>query len=223
MMSDRVAVVCALCGSTQSALSGVLPESAGPPDFDTRPAEPLRSTLDAWIHCCSDCGYCAEDIGRSVPGAAEIVHSEGYREWLLDQTLPSKARQFLAFAFLLEKVHQASDAGWSALHGAWVCDDAADANAAARCRARAIELWQRGKVAGQLFCDDMASEFALVTDLYRRMGEFEHATVACAEGLDLEDLPPAVEAMLRRQMVLIRAGDTSAHNMEELRSVSAAQ
>jgi hypothetical protein len=144
------------------------------------------------------------------------VASNAYRSWLTDVCLPSKARQFLAFACLLERMHQPADGGWSALHGAWVCDDAGATEGAVRCRGRAIELWQRGKTGGQLFCDDMASEFALVTDLYRRMGEFEQATVACAEGLDLEDLPPAVEAMLRRQMVLIRARDTAAHSMREL-------
>jgi hypothetical protein len=155
-----------------------------------------------------------------MPGADSVVASEGYREWLSDSSLPEKARHSLAFAFLLEKLHHAADAGWSALHAAWVCDDAGAAEAAVRCRARAIELWRRGKTAGQLFCDDMASEFALATDVLRRMGEFEAATVTCAEGLDLEDLPPAVEAMLRRQMVLIQSRDISAHSMAELRSAA---
>jgi hypothetical protein len=144
------------------------------------------------------------------------VASDGYRQWLNDACLPPKARQFLAFACLLERLHQPADGGWSALHAAWVCDDEGAADAAIRCRRRTIELWQHGKTAGQLFCDDMASEFALVTDIYRRTGEFEHATVTCAEALDLEDLPPALEALLRRQMVLIQARDTGAHSMSEL-------
>jgi hypothetical protein len=215
-MHDGNSVVCALCGATQPTASRVLPESAAPPDFDTRPGEPLRSTIGDWIQCCASCGYCAEDIARAAAGADAAVASDAYREWLNDACLPVKARQFLAFACLLERLHQPSDGGWSALHGAWVCDDADAIGGAIRCRRRAIELWKRGKTAGQLFCDDMASEFALVTDIYRRMGEFEHATVACAEALDLEDLPPALEAMLRRQMVLIQARDTAAHSMSEL-------
>lgn len=217
-MQDGASVVCALCGTTnETAGYGDMPGSAGPPDFDTRPDEPLRSTVAAWIQCCRQCGYCAEDISRAAPGADAVVSSPVYQAWLGEDSVPPKARQHLAFAYLLEKVHQPSDAGWSALHAAWVCDDAGAVEGARLCRARAIELWQRGKTAGQLFCDDMASEFALVTDLYRRMGEFEHATVTCAEGLDLEDLPPAVEAMFRRQMVLIQARDTAAHSMNELR------
>jgi hypothetical protein len=219
MMHDRASAVCALCGVMNDvALSEPVPDSDEPPDFDTRPAEPLRSTIADWIQCCQACGYCAEDISRASEGADDIVRSDAYREWLNNSWIPAKARQFLAFAYLLERLHLTSDAGWSALHAAWVCDDASDDVAARRCRARAIELWQRGKAQGQIFCDDMASEFALVTDLYRRMGQFEHAAVACAEALDLYDLPPAVEAMLRRQRVLIQARDTAAHSMSELRS-----
>jgi hypothetical protein len=197
-------------------VAGILPEPAEPPDFDTRPGEPLRSTIPLWIQSCWRCGYAADDISAAPPGMAAIVDSEAYRQWLLDEAIPSKAREFLCYGFILEKHHQFADAGWSALHAAWVCDDDTADEAGFRCRARAVELWQRGKQAGQLFCDDMASEFALVTDVYRRMSEFEHATVACAEGLDLEDISPAIEAMLRRQSVLIQRRDVSAHSMREL-------
>jgi hypothetical protein len=220
-MHDRASAVCALCGTTNEVeWSEPVPDSTEPPDFDTRPAEPLRSTIGNWIDCCQACGYCAEDISRASEGAGEVVRSNAYREWLNNSWVPAKAREFLAFAYLLERVHQTSDAGWSALHAAWLCDDAGDEEAARRCRARAIELWQRGKAQGQIFGDDLASEFALVTDLYRRMGQFEHASVACSEALDLADLPPAVEAMLRRQKVLIQARDTAAHSMSELRSAA---
>lgn len=217
-MTDRVEAVCAVCGSTVAVESlGRLPDSVEPPDFDTRPGEPLRSTLPWWVQMCAHCGYVADDISRASEDARTIVESEAYRSCLADGSLPETARRFLCYALLLEKLHQAADAGWSALHAAWACDDAGDSEAASRCRARAIELWQRGKQLGQLFCDDMASEFALVTDVYRRLGEFEHATVACAEGLDLEDLPPAIEAILRRQSVLIQQRDRNAHSMRELR------
>jgi hypothetical protein len=145
-----------------------------------------------------------------------VVASDEYRGYLEDESTPLKAREFLCFACILDRLHQHADAGWAALQAAWVCDDAGDDDAAARCRNRAIELWQRGKLAGQLFSDDMATEFALVTDVYRRLGDFERATVACAEGLDLEDIPPAVETMLRKQLTLIQARDRAAHSMREL-------
>lgn len=210
-------VTCGICGAAnRSARSDSLPEAIEPPDFDTRPGEPLRSTINTWVEMCTSCGYCADDISRAAAGADTIVASPEYRAYLEDAWVPAKARQFLCFAYLLDRLHQHADAGWTALQAAWVCDDAGDDNAASRCRSRAIELWQRGKQAGQLFSDDMATEFALVTDVYRRLGEFENATITCAEGLDLEDIQPAVETMLRKQMTLIHARDRAAHSMREL-------
>ena len=210
-------VVCGVCGTANRiGRSSALPEPAEPPDFDTRPGEPLRSTIPNWVEMCSTCGYCGDDISRAAEGAEAIVRSEEYRIYLEDSWIPAKARQFLCFAYLLDRMHQHADAGWAALQAAWICDDAGDENAASRCRMHAIELWQRGKQAGQLFSDDMATEFALVTDVYRRIGEFEDATVACAEGLDLEDIPPSVEAMLRKQLTLIQTRDRAAHSMREL-------
>jgi len=210
-------VVCGVCGAAgPGGRSDALPEPAEPPDFDTRPGEPLRSTLPRWVERCGACGYCADDISRAPAGADAVVASDEYRGYLEDESTPLKARKFLCFACILDRLHQHADAGWAALQAAWVCDDAGDDDAAARCRNRAIELWQRGKLAGQLFSDDMATEFALVTDVYRRLGDFERATVACAEGLDLEDIPPAVETMLRKQLTLIQARDRAAHSMREL-------
>jgi hypothetical protein len=210
-------VLCGVCGAANTgARIEVLPEPAEPPDFDTRPGEPLRSTLTQWVQRCASCGYCADDISRSSPEAEGVVASEEYRAQLGDESLPGKAREFLCFAVILERFHRFADAGWAALQSAWVCDDAGDDAAASRCRERAIELWQKGKQHGELFSDDMATEFALVTDVYRRIGAFEHATVACSEGLDLEDIPPPVETMLRRQLTLIQARDRSTHSMREL-------
>jgi hypothetical protein len=207
---------CAVCGALVDDAPVSLPEPQAPPDFDTRPGEPLRSTIGLWVGRCRDCGYCAPDLTLADERAPAIIASESYREILGHAMLASKAREFLAFAHLLEKLHQFADAGWSALHAAWVCDDDRDPVSAEHCRATAIDLWKRGKQVGQLFCDGMASEFALITDVYRRMGEFEQATVACTEGLDLEDLPPAVESMLRHQLVLIQRRDTGPHSMSEL-------
>jgi hypothetical protein len=212
-------VTCAHCGShTEVVTSESLPEPAGPPDFDTRPAEPLRHTITDWIQFCPHCDYASDDISHCPPEARSVVDSADYAAVLADETRPAASRRFLAYAYLLHRLHQYGDAGWSCLHAAWVCDDLNEAVAATFCRAQAIEHWQRGKRVGQTFGDDLASEFALVTDVYRRMGEFENATVTCAEALDIDDLVPILERLLRRQMTLITARDTRAHNMKELLS-----
>ena len=77
-----------------------------------------------------------------------------------------------------------------------------NSQAACRCREQAIEYWKRGKHAGQAFSEDLASEYALVADLHRRMAQFELALVTCSEALDMEDLPPVIEHVLRRQKTL---------------------
>jgi hypothetical protein len=216
-------VKCAVCGNeTAQAVRTPAATSGGPPDFDTRPGEADRAAISSWIAECERCGYCADDVTMFRPGVDQIVHSQDYRECNREPSLPAVARRFLCYGFILEKLHQWADAGWTCLHAAWACDDAGGGEHAAACRAMAIDRWKRGKQMGQSFADDLPTEFALVTDLYRRIGAFEHATVACAEGLDIEDIPPAVEQMLRRQMVLIQRHDTACHSMSELQSKQAA-
>lgn len=209
-------VTCAVCGFVTPVDSTPLPASTDPPDFDTRPGEPLRSTLLRWVQQCSNCGYAADDIGHSATGVEEIVRSSEFDDIRTGGAMPAVARPFLCYAYLLDRLRQPGDAGWSCLHAAWACDDSAADDSASVCRTHAIQLWRKGKEHGQAFSDDLASEFALVTDVCRRAGQFEQATVACAEGLEVEDIPFVIEQVLRRQMVLIQSRDTACHNIREL-------
>jgi hypothetical protein len=211
-----MSVTCAVCGFVTPVDSSALPDSAEPPDFDTRPGEPLRSTLPRWVQQCPACGYAAEDIGHAAGGVEQILRSSEFEDVRTNGTMPASARPFLCYAYLLDRLRQPGDAGWSCLHAAWACDDAGAADSAILCRTHAIELWRKGKEHGQAFGDDLASEFALATDVCRRAGQFEHATVACAEGLEVEDIPFVIEQILRRQMVLIQSRDTDCHNTREL-------
>ena len=211
---------CAICGAENDIEDQRQVEAGEPPDFDTRPGEPLRSTISSWVACCGTCGYCAADISVAHAKAYDAIHADGYRGVLSDIDLPLKARHFLCYAFLLDRLHEYADAGWTALHAAWVCDDIGDSESGARCREQAIECWKRGKHAGQTFSDDLASEYALVTDLHRRMGQFELAQVTCSEALDIEDLPPVIEHVLRRQKVLIEQHDIAPHSLRELLPVA---
>ena len=209
-------VTCAICGRVSPQfVPAAIPEDA-PPDFDTRPGPPWGEALRTWIGQCPYCGYCAEDLSLAVPGADEIIQSPEYAERLSNSTVPWLGRQFACYALIVERAHQWADAGWVWLHAAWACDDAGDETAAAACRRMAIDRWKRGKELGEGFADDLPTEFAIVTDLYRRSGEFENATITCAEGLDIEDIPVPIEQMLRRQLVLIQQRDTDRHSMTEL-------
>jgi hypothetical protein len=161
-------------------------------------------------------------LSSAPPGTADVVQSQEYSERLGNESYSWVARRFVCYAFIVEKAHLWADAGWVWLHAAWASDDAGDENAAAHCRHMAIDRWKRAKELGDTFADDLATEFAIATDLYRRMGEFEHATVACTEGLDVEDIPATIEHMLRRQITLIQRRDTGRHSMTELYEKSSA-
>jgi hypothetical protein len=172
--------------------------------------------LPFWVQRCPHCGYCADNITSIHDHAVDFVRGEAYQQYLNDPAYPEKAREFLCYAEILSHVGQLADAGWSALHAAWTCDDAGDDPAAIRSRVRALGFWQRGKQSGQAFGDDVPMEFALVTDLYRRAGQFEAAVVTCSEALDAEDLPPILEQLLRREKALIDRKDTARHSVREL-------
>lgn len=207
---------CAVCGASNDVPAEPQAQPVEPPDLDTRPGEPLRSTLHSWVQGCSSCGYCADDISKAHHRATEVVRSEAYQDLLRDPSLPLQARRFLGYAYLLDKLREHANAGWTALHAAWACDDLEHSEGACRCREQAIEYWKRGKHAGQAFSDDLASEYALVADVHRRMAQFELALVTCSEALDIEDVPPVIEHVLRRQKSLIEQKDAAAHSLREL-------
>ncbi len=216
MDAFRVSVICGLCGVASEQWTSDSPKPKEAPDFDTRPGEPLRSTLPVWVQRCPHCGYCADSISSIHDNAVDFVRGEAYKSLLDERAFPEKTREFLCYAAILSHVGQNADAGWSALHAAWACDDAGDEIAAIQCRKRAIALWQKGKKAGQPFGDDLAMEYSLVTDLYRRCHLFEEAVITCSEALDMEDLPPMLEQLLRREKALIDRKDQSPHSVREL-------
>lgn len=207
---------CAACGAVSAQKVPPFLSATAPPDFDTRPGEPVRSTLLEWVQHCPQCGYAADDISKIAEGVREIVSSTEYRQLVLDSTLPALALPFLGYALILERLAAFSDAGWCALHAAWVCDDLKAEESANRSRERTILLWKRGKELGSGFMDSQAEEFAVVADVYRRIGHFEQARNACNVALDGAQLPAGINAMLRRQLVLIARADKSAHSVEEI-------
>lgn len=206
---------CAVCGelSEQMHVEIGLPEE--PPDFDSRPGEPVRSTIGHWVHECPHCRYIAPDLRISNVEAGPIVRGETYARLHDDQSMSTGTRRFLCHALILETVGDFADAGWTCLHGAWIADDGDDVNAATHCRNEAIRLWKHGKQHGQNFGEGHAHEFAVVTDVHRRAGDFEAARDACLEALSGE-VDPLIEDMLRMQLALIQRHDTACHSLREV-------
>lgn len=200
-------LTCALCSSPSSQPEPPSSNPLGPPDFDTRPAEPLRSTLPLWLQNCPHCLYSAPSIDQAPPGVAEAVRNPLY----LEQPNP-----FFRHACLLEILGHLPQAGWTALHAAWAADDASDPTLARRARLLALALFKKGKSAGLSFMDSTAEEFALATDLYRRLGEFDDARATVLAALDEPSLPPLLEDLLRAQLAFIDRADSAPHSLSEL-------
>lgn len=200
---------CAVCGaqSEQAAASGAEVAPREPPDFDTRPGEPLRSTLAGWLQQCPECGYAAPELSYAPEGVAALVRTEQYARC---------EGPFLRHAFLLDQLGHHADAGWMALQGAWSCDDSGDGGMALGCRTVALQFWKKGKAAGQDFAESIPEEFALVTDILRRCALFDDALGTCLDALEDDELPPVIEDMLRMQKTFIEKKDDARHSLAEL-------
>jgi len=200
-------ILCAVCGAHSEQPLAQPVEPREPPDFDTRPGEPLRSTLSHWLQSCPHCEYAAPELSYAPEGVAVLVRSDEYGKCV---------GPFLKHAFLLDQLGHHADAGWMALQGAWFFDDAGDGGLALGCRTVALQFWKKGKAAGQNFAETIPEEFALVTDILRRSGMFQDALGTCLDALEEEELPPIIEDMLRMQKAFIEKQDYGRHSMAEL-------
>ncbi|MBI5084630.1 MAG: hypothetical protein HZB13_08540 [Acidobacteria bacterium] len=159
------------------------------------------------MQSCPSCGYAAPDLSHAAPGVEQLVKSPGYI---------GCPGAFARHAYILERLGFYADAGWTALHGAWVFDDEGQEHAARRLRAAAISYWKEGKAAGQHFMETTAEEFAIVTDLLRRLGDFDQAQATARVALNDDHLPGLIQDTLRFQLSLIQARDTACHALAEL-------
>lgn len=216
MQTQENLVRCGNCGQESHVPRLVHAEELEPPDLDTRPGEELRSSIGFWIARCPSCGYCAADLGSIHELAGPVVDSAAYQSQLSDSRFPPKAAEFVCHALILERTGQYADAGWTMLHAAWVCDDHGRDKAAGLCRKGALRAWTAGKSRGQSFHDSHASEFLIVADVHRRMGEFEFALTACNEGMEGEELPELLDHCFRLERSLISRKHLGRASMSDL-------
>ncbi len=204
---DNKTTCCAVCRefSEQAILGSSYTHE--PPDLDTRPGEMLRATLPYWIHECPHCGYAAPDLEERITDVEDIVRSEPYQ---------NTEGRFLRHSFLLRQLGHFAEAGWTALHAAWLADDDGNHSLAQSNRRLAITLFKEGKSARQNFMNDPHEEFALVTDICRRASDFDEALSTCRAGLQGDGVPPLIEDILRLELTLIQNRDASRHTLAEI-------
>ena len=69
----QIETECSLCGTFSEQQIGKVPTPEGLPDLDSRPSEPMRSSIVFWVQRCPKCGYCATDISLEYPLASQTV------------------------------------------------------------------------------------------------------------------------------------------------------
>jgi hypothetical protein len=216
LKSQSVLVRCGNCGTEQQVRHLLHADELEPPDLDTRPGENLRSSIGLWMARCAHCGYCAADLSSIHEQAAAVVDCDAYHQQLQDPRFPDKANEFICHALILERIGQYADAGWTMLHAAWVSDDERRPEAASLCRRGALRAWSAGKQRGQAFHESHESEFLIISEVHRRLGEFEFALTACNEGSLSDDLPELLDHCFRLQRRLISTKATGPGSMRDL-------
>lgn len=209
-------VICAVCGSKQTVNEIGSTNSFGAMDLDTRPPEMRRSTMSHWVHECTECGFVAPELEKSVATDARRVATAEYRSELERSDRVRLANRFVCRALLNEAAGDFASAGWRRLHAAWACDDAEQGEEARVQRMAALALFERGRAGGVPAMKSTAGgDEVLLADLARRAGQFEQALQYCAAGLALPEVPAFVTALLMLEQELVRARDTARHSVDE--------
>lgn len=212
-------VTCALCEEQTLLPLLTSTSSFGPPDLDLRPTEPARSSIFAWVHRCSSCGYCAASIDEATPYTREVVESIAYRALLGYSALPELARSFLCSSLVFEKRGEDAAAARSAIEAAWACDDEGAVAEAARCRLLAVQLLRESESEGDALFDDPYTEHAVIVDLLRRAERFEDAVEEADESL--VEAQGEIAAVLEFSRTLALARDSGTYTLEDARSSGA--
>jgi hypothetical protein len=199
------AIRCGVCGteSRQPAFRPGMPEQ--PPDLDLRPGEPVRSTMGRWLQQCPGCGYCAPDITRAHPAAADAVRAAPFRALLADNGIPALARRFLAYAVVLEETGAMHAAAEATLQAAWVADDLGRPDLARSWRLDAVALWRGGPALD-------AEQTVRIVDALRRAEAWDDAA-ATAEALAGQKVSEPVAQVVMLERRLIEAGDAGRHTV----------
>ena len=214
---------CTFCEEVSRQTFVMSTNELAPGDLDLRPGEMARSTMPYWVIRCPTCGAVQDQSAEEeevafhdmVVDAGALISSDTYRFRLEDPAYPELANLFRCRALLAESVRRFSEAGWAELRAAWVCDDADEADAARRCRERALHWWYCAEVNKQAIAEEFSSTQLLLADVLRRVAAFEPARERCTRGLSGRPDEP-VRSLLEYELELISREDVAAHSISEV-------
>jgi hypothetical protein len=206
-----VSIKCALCGAETNANVLGSTNQFGYADLDTRPPEMARSTIEYWLMQCPSCGYCSPNISAAYDGLNDFLRTPLYVSQLANETLPIKCREFLCWSLIAEHVGKLAAAAWSAIHAAWVCDDALHDQAAIECRLRAIILINASISQEQRLFKKQEELAVLHADLLRRTNQYSEAIRIIDESLAVtQDI--YIQKLLEYERLLSQKEDAQCYN-----------
>ena len=213
--------VCGACGETVEVTLMGSTNRFGYPDLDLRPPEMMRSTMWMWLKECTNCGYCAEDIGEIEPEEKAIVLGDSFiklRQSIGD--LDDMARRFRAAAFIAAERGFHASAFQHTLHEAWAHDDCQDTVRASAARLNAVDHINQAHRNQIRLYDEDGADAAMVAELLRRAGEFQRSEIKCRAALD-DECADHVRQTLGFELDLCSVRDAGCHTMEEVYGDSA--
>jgi len=205
---------CAICGKKDKYQVLISSNTMGSQDLDTRPPEMLRSTISHWVEKCSACGYCANDITKLLKHAKETISDSAYKTQLSNPNFPELANKFLCRMLIEDKAGEHKAAIYSAICAGWACDDANMASAASVARGFSIKRILDLNANNEHYFTQKGGDELLISDMYRRNGEYEMASQSIAEGLKMEP-ESIIKTILNFELALVEKKDTAIHKVSE--------
>ncbi len=209
---------CSVCGSDVTCSVLLSTNTMGGPDFDLRPAEMQRSTMDCWLQECSKCSSVNNDLSTKLEDAERIIEGRVYQALLVESDVPELARRFVRFALLNETDNHV--AGTSYLRAAWVCDDATLLEQAVQYRNMAADNFL--KLAPFEDNEEGVTRAAVLVDVLRRANRFEESRQLANSLCQMKAVADndVIAAVLKREIELCDQRDTNVYVIEDVMEVN---
>jgi len=207
-------VACPICGAINQPDRLMSGHSFGSPDLDLRPAPDMGRLLDYMIESCHACGYAASSLDD--PPKAGTTAAMASPEWQALKTkngLPKLAASFKRAELIANQSQDIVEAVWMALRAVWVGDDRKSA-ITPTLRREAAALIQQVMAYRTTFVSQRGGNEAVISDLFRRAGDWDQAAFWANKGLDIVD-DAVVSSVLKFELRLIDAQDGEVHQIEE--------
>lgn len=203
-MSEIVSRKCGCCGAEFDTELPPVSEKKGEFfDLDQRPPQPMRSVIYRQIFHCPECGFCFGPKNRQVD--REFVESEEYKSCEGRQLSEGAGAYYYRLGMVSFKDRDYLNAFEAFLRAAWIFDDLGQAEFAAKCRGRCIEM-------NDIFPPTNAYESLIRADIFRRAGRYDEFPAS----LKNKHYPDEISNMVMRfEAELAKSGDCAAYTLED--------